>query len=101
MEITLNGEKKAVKAVNVKELIAELGLAGRVEIGAVPYDEIELSAIKTYEAAARTSKVTTGLEGSALKAGLSMAAFLERLPAVLKADDFKAVARAVAHALGW
>lgn len=29
MEITLNGEKKAVKAVNVKELIAELGLAGR------------------------------------------------------------------------
>jgi hypothetical protein len=64
----------------------------------VPYKEIDLSAIKTYEAAARASKVTTDLEGRALKAGLSMAAFLERLPAVLKADDFKAVARAVVAA---
>jgi len=64
----------------------------------VPYKEIDLSAIKTYQAAARTSKVTTHLEGRALEAGLSVAAFLERLPAVLKADDFKAVARAVVAA---
>jgi hypothetical protein len=64
----------------------------------VPYKEIDLSAIKTYQAAMRASKVTTAREGRPLKAGLSMAAFLEGLPAVLKADDLKAVAKAVVNA---
>ena len=48
------------------------------------YQEIDLSTIKTYQASARASKVTTALEGSPLKRGMRMSAFLESLPAVLE-----------------
>ena len=64
----------------------------------MPYKEIDLSSIKTYRASARASKVTTALEGRPLKQGMRFSAFLESLPAVLKADEFKAVARAVVTA---
>lgn len=64
----------------------------------MPYKEIDLSSVNTYQAATRASKVTTALEGKALKRGLSMADFLAGLPAILKADDLKAVARAVVQA---
>jgi hypothetical protein len=64
----------------------------------MPYKEIDLSGIRTYEAAQRISKVTTNLEGRPPFAGMSMAEFLDGLPAVLRADDLKAVARAVANA---
>jgi hypothetical protein len=64
----------------------------------VPYKEIDLSLIKTYRASARASKVTTALEGNPLRPGMRFSAFLESLPAVLKADELKAVARAVVAA---
>ncbi len=64
----------------------------------MPHDEIDLSAITTYQAIDRPSKVTTDLEASPLRPGLRVSEFLEGLPAVLKAEDLKAVARAVVAA---
>ena len=64
----------------------------------MPHQEIDLSLIKTYQAAARASKVTTALEGGPLSRGMRVSAFLESLPAVLKADELKTVARAVVDA---
>ena len=64
----------------------------------MPYQEIDLSLIKTYQASARSSKVTTALEGRPLRPGMRFSSFLESLPAVLKADELKAVARAVVDA---
>ncbi len=64
----------------------------------MPYNEIDLSKLKTYSAAERASKVTTIAEGKPLRAGMAMAEFLECLPDVLKARDLKAVAAAVVRA---
>ena len=64
----------------------------------MPYPEIDLSAIETYQASARASKVTTAIEGRPMQHGMRMSAFLESLPAVLKAEDLKALARAVVDA---
>ena len=64
----------------------------------MPHDEIDLSGITTYQAIDRPSKVTTELEGRPLRPGLRVSEFLEGLPSVLKANDLKAVARAVADA---
>jgi hypothetical protein len=66
----------------------------------MPYDEIDLSGIKTYRAAARVSKVTTEIEGKPPRAGMRLRDLLDDLPAVLKADEFKAVAKAVVAAKG-
>jgi hypothetical protein len=63
----------------------------------MPFPEIDLSKLKTYQATARHSKVSTALEGKPPKAGMRISAFLDGLPAVLKADEFKAVARAVVN----
>jgi len=64
----------------------------------MPYKEIDLSSIKTYQASARASKMTTALEGKPPTRGMRFRDFLEGLPAVLKAGDLKAIARAVVHA---
>ncbi|BBO72564.1 hypothetical protein DSCA_64940 [Desulfosarcina alkanivorans] len=64
----------------------------------MPHQEIDLSLLKTYQASARPSKVTTALEGRPLRRGMAVSEFLDGLPAVLKADEFKALARAVAVA---
>lgn len=64
----------------------------------MPYKEMDLTSVKTYRALTRASKVTTTLEGKRQKSGISFADFLESLPAVLKADDLKAVAKAVVQA---
>lgn len=64
----------------------------------MPYKEIDLSGLRTYDAAQRVSRVTTRLEGRPPVAGMSMAEFLDGLPAVLKADALKAVAQAVVDA---
>lgn len=64
----------------------------------MPYPEIDLSRLKTYQAAQRASKVTTSVEGKPPAAGMSFKTFLHNLPAVLKADDLKSVARAVVTA---
>lgn len=62
------------------------------------YQQIDLSGLKTYSAKQRASKVGTRLEGKPLRAGLTVKAFLDGLPSVLKADDLKSVARAVVRA---
>jgi hypothetical protein len=62
------------------------------------YREFDLSRVRTYSAQQRASKVRTDYEAGALHTGMSMAAFLEALPGVLKADDLKAVARSVVRA---
>lgn len=64
----------------------------------MPHKEIDLSGLRTYQASARPSKVTTAIEGRPLTRGMRISSFLDSLPAVLKADEFKAVARAVAAA---
>ena len=66
----------------------------------MPFDEIDLSKITTYSAVQRASKVTTHLEGKPMRAGMCMTDFFDHLPAVLKADELKAVARAVVDARG-
>ncbi len=59
------------------------------------YKEIDLTPVKTYLAVKRVSKVTRDLEGKPPWAGMSLAEFLDGLPAILKADDLKSVARAI------
>ena len=64
----------------------------------MPYDEIDLKAVKTNSTMARASKVTADLEGRPPWPGISFADFLDSLPAILRANDLKAVARAIMHA---
>lgn len=64
----------------------------------MPYEEMDLSGLKTYPAAARPSRVGTALLGKPPKPGMRMGDFLAGLPSVLKADEFKAVARSVVAA---
>lgn len=64
----------------------------------IAYSEIDLSKITTYNASQRSSKVTTSLEATPPFKGISMEDFFKGLPAVLKADDLKSVARAVMNA---
>jgi hypothetical protein len=64
----------------------------------MPYEEIDLSGLKTYRAADRASMVDVTIEGKPPKPGMRMGDFLAGLPAVLKADELKAVARSVVAA---
>ncbi len=64
----------------------------------MPFEEIDLSGIRTYCALERPSKVTTSAEGRPPVVGMTLRAFLDCLPAVLKAEDLKSLARAVVHA---
>lgn len=58
----------------------------------MPYKEIDLKDLRTYSAAERASKVEMEAEGKPLRAGMTMRAFLDGLPKILKAEDLKAVA---------
>ncbi len=60
-----------------------------------PFEEINLTGIKTYSAKQRTSKVKTSAEAVPPKAGMTVKTFLEGLPSILKANDLKAIAKAV------
>ena len=62
------------------------------------YEEIDLSGIRTYSASKRMSKVNTGKAAVPPQAGMTVRQFLDNLPQVLKAGDFKAIARAVVEA---
>ena len=62
------------------------------------YREIDLSAVKTYSAAERQSKVKVEDTAKPPWAGMRVGQFLSNLPAVLKANDLKAIARAVVQA---
>lgn len=64
----------------------------------MPYDEIDLSRIRTYSAAERSSKVKLSYEAKPPWAGMGLRDFLESLPDILKARDLKALARAVVAA---
>ncbi|KJS32116.1 MAG: hypothetical protein VR64_08395 [Desulfatitalea sp. BRH_c12] len=64
----------------------------------MPFEEIDLSGLKTYHAGNRPSKVDRAAEGKPLKAGMRIVDFLDGLPAILKAEEFKAVARAIVDA---
>ncbi|MGD9008715.1 MAG: hypothetical protein PVG41_12380 [Desulfobacteraceae bacterium] len=64
----------------------------------MPYDEIDLSNVRTYSAEKRASKVTTRLEGKPLRAGMTVREFIDSLPGILKANELKSVARAVVGA---
>ena len=61
-------------------------------------EELDLSDVRTYSAKKRASKVDTQSEARAPYAGMTMRQFLDQLPALLKAEDLKAVARAVVQA---
>lgn len=64
----------------------------------MPFEEIDLSGVRTYCAAQRPSLVKTDQEGRPPRAGMSFGEFLDGLPAVLKADDLRAVAQAIVSA---
>lgn len=62
------------------------------------YEEINLGLIRSYSSAHRKSKVHIRQEAVPPYPGIRMKEFLNNLPAVLKADDLKAVARSVIEA---
>lgn len=62
------------------------------------FKAIDLRGVKTYSAAERPSKVSTDEVALPPRAGMTMREFLLGLPHILKADDLKAVARAVVQA---
>lgn len=64
----------------------------------LPYEEFDLSCVRTYPLQSRRSKVAVQDFGRALEAGATIAEFLDALPDVLGAADLKAVARAAADA---
>lgn len=64
----------------------------------MPYEEIDLTNLRTYSAEKRASKVTTRLEGKPLRAGMTVRELINGLPCILKANELKSVARAVVSA---
>jgi hypothetical protein len=65
---------------------------------AFSYEEFDLSDVRTYPLKSRKSKARVEDFGRAVPAEVSLADFVESLPDVLAAADFKAVVRAIADA---
>jgi hypothetical protein len=63
-----------------------------------PYDEFDLSGVHTYPLASRTSKVRVSDFASPVEARAGLARFLDSLPNILVAADFKAVVQAIVDA---
>src|SRR2546422_7260748 len=63
-----------------------------------PYDEFDLSDVKTYPLKSRTSKTRAEDFGRPSDPGGSVSAFIDSLPRILAAADFKAVVRAIVEA---
>ncbi len=63
-----------------------------------PYEEFDLSDVRTYPLKSRVSKARVEDFARPLGPGASVATFIERLPNILAAADLKAVARAVVAA---
>jgi hypothetical protein len=61
----------------------------------LPYEEFDLSGVKTYPLRSRASKVTLAQFATPYKKGAGVDGLLGSLPALLAAGDFKAVVRAV------
>lgn len=63
-----------------------------------PYQEFDLSGIKTYPLSSRASKARVDDFGRPAPDGATVGAFVDALPDVLAAADFKAVVRAICEA---
>lgn len=64
----------------------------------LPYEEFDLSGVKTYPLRSRQSKVTLGQFATPYKAGSGVGGLVGSLPDLLAARDFKQVVRAIAAA---
>jgi hypothetical protein len=65
-----------------------------------PYEEFDLSGIRTYPLASRKSKAHERDFASPVRAGGTLRSFLDSLPKILAAADFRAVVGAVVAARG-
>jgi hypothetical protein len=63
-----------------------------------PYEEFDLSGVKTYPLASRKSKANAADFAKPYQKGSGIAAWVEALPSILAAADFKAVVTAIAEA---
>lgn len=61
----------------------------------LPYEEFDLSGVKTYPLGSRESKVSVAQFAKPYEKGSGLAAWLNGLPALLAAGDFRAVVSAV------
>ena len=61
----------------------------------LPYEEFDLSGVKTYPLRSRQSKVTLAQFATPYKKGTGVDGLLKTLPALLAASDFKAVVQAL------
>lgn len=64
----------------------------------LPYEEFDLSGVKTYPLNSRQSKVSVAQFAKPYKKGSGVGAWLDGLPALLAASDFKAVVDALLEA---
>src|SRR5688500_13353292 len=64
----------------------------------LPYEEFDLSGVRTYPLASRASKANAADFARPYVPGSGMRGWVESLPAILAGDDFRAVADAVARA---
>jgi hypothetical protein len=63
-----------------------------------PYDDFDLSGVNTYPLASRKSKVKAGDFAKPVDGGATIGTFVESLPDILAAADFKAVVAAIREA---
>lgn len=63
-----------------------------------PYEEFDLSAVRTYPLGSRASKVTVGDLAKPVSPGTGIGPFIDGLPNILSAADFKAVVAAAVAA---
>ena len=61
----------------------------------LPYEEFDLSGVKTYPLRSRESKVNLAQFATPYKKGTGVDGLLKTLPALLAASDFKAVVQAL------
>ena len=64
----------------------------------LPYEEFDLSGVKTYPLRSRTSKVTLAQFATPYQAGSGLGGFMKSLPGLLAARDFKDVVQAIVAA---
>src|SRR6478735_1666327 len=60
-----------------------------------PYEDFDLSGVKTYPLASRRSKANAADFATPFKAGSGVAGLIDSLPGILAAADFKAVVAAL------
>jgi len=61
----------------------------------LPYEEFDLSGVKTYPLRSRASKVTLAQFATPYKKGSGVDGLLKTLPSLLASSDFKAVVQAI------